>query len=168
MVVSPEIRVPAHLDPGFATGVVGEETINVKGLERHLPRHVKGEVRFDRASLAMYANDASMAMYANDASNFRQVPIGVVVPRTLDDLVATVVACSRYRAPVLSQGGTGRQALHLAEVMALARCADASPPSRPKPPLRRRAARVVLPLAGLIGAAALGVGAAAVTMGARS
>jgi FAD/FMN-containing dehydrogenase/Fe-S oxidoreductase len=96
MVVSPEIRVPAHPDPRFATGMVGEETINVKGLERHLRRHVKGEVRFDRASLAMYANDAS---------NFRQVPIGVVVPRTLDDVVATMVACSRYRAPVLSRGG---------------------------------------------------------------
>jgi Fe-S oxidoreductase len=68
----------------------------------------------------------------------------------------------------ISDAGTGRRPLHLAEVMALARSAQASPPSRPKPPLRRRAARVVLPLAGLIGAAALGVGAAAMTMGARS
>jgi hypothetical protein len=44
-------------------------------------------------------------MYANDASNFRQVPIGVVVPRTLDDVVETMRACARYRAPVLSRGG---------------------------------------------------------------
>ena len=44
-------------------------------------------------------------MYANDASNFRQVPIGVVIPRTLDDVVATMVACHRYRAPMLYRGG---------------------------------------------------------------
>ena len=53
-------------------------------------------MRFDRGSLAMYANDSS---------NFRQVPIGVVVPRTLDDVVATMRACHRYGAPVLSRGG---------------------------------------------------------------
>jgi hypothetical protein len=28
--------------------MVATETINVKGLERHLRRHVRGEVRFDR------------------------------------------------------------------------------------------------------------------------
>ena len=72
------------------------DKVNAKGLERHLRRHLRGEVRFDAGSLAMYANDAS---------NFRQVPIGVVVPRTLDDVVETVRACSRYRAPVLSRGG---------------------------------------------------------------
>ena len=77
-------------------GVRDIETVNAKGLERHLRRHVSGEVRFDAGSLAMYANDAS---------NFRQVPIGVVVPRTLDDVVETARACSRYRAPVLSRGG---------------------------------------------------------------
>ena len=70
--------VPAHGDLRFATGMVATETINVRGLERHLRRHVEGEVRFDRGSLAMYANDAS---------NYRQVPIGVVVPKTLDDVV---------------------------------------------------------------------------------
>lgn len=72
------------------------ETINVTGLERHLRRHVQGEVRFDRGSLAMYANDAS---------NFRQVPIGVVVPKTLDDVVETMKGCSKYRAPVTCRGG---------------------------------------------------------------
>ncbi|MDQ2791370.1 MAG: FAD-binding protein [Actinomycetota bacterium] len=70
--------------------------VNVKGLENHLRRHVSGEVRFDVGT---------RAMYASDASNYRQVPIGVVVPRTLDDVVATVDACHRYRAPVLSRGG---------------------------------------------------------------
>ena len=37
-------------------------------------------------------------MYANDASNYRQVPIGVVIPKTLDDIVATHRAARVRRA----------------------------------------------------------------------
>lgn len=73
------------------------ETVNVTGLESQLRRHVRGEVRFD---------DAAKAMCANDASNFRQASIGVVVPKTIDDVVETVRACHAYRAPVLCRGGT--------------------------------------------------------------
>jgi FAD/FMN-containing dehydrogenase/Fe-S oxidoreductase len=91
-----ELPIPARPDTRFAAGMTAVEKINIKGLQRHLRRHVSGEVRFDAGSLAMYASDAS---------NFRQVPIGVVVPRTLDDVVATMVACHRYRAPVLCRGG---------------------------------------------------------------
>ena len=90
------LTVPAHPDIRFSTGMVAADTVNVAGLERHLRRHVEGEVRFDKGSLAMYASDAS---------NFRQVPIGVVIPKTLDDVVATTVACHKYGAPVLSRGG---------------------------------------------------------------
>jgi FAD/FMN-containing dehydrogenase/Fe-S oxidoreductase len=57
---------------------------------------VKGEVRFD---------DGSRALYATDASNYRQVPIGVVVPRDEADVIATVAACRAHRAPVLARGG---------------------------------------------------------------
>src|SRR5690242_11410138 len=66
------------------------------GLAKALGRRVAGEVRFD---------DGSRALYATDASNYRQVPIGVVVPRTIDDVVATVATCREYGAPVLSRGG---------------------------------------------------------------
>jgi len=89
------LGLPARPGNRFATGTTAAG-VNVKGLERHLRRHVSGEVRFDAGS---------RAMYASDASNYRQVPIGVVVPHTLDDVVATVDACHRYRAPVLSRGG---------------------------------------------------------------
>jgi FAD/FMN-containing dehydrogenase/Fe-S oxidoreductase len=44
-------------------------------------------------------------MYAHDSSNFRQVPIGVVVPETLDDVVAAHRVCARYGAPILNRGG---------------------------------------------------------------
>ena len=48
---------------------------------------------------------AARATYSTDASNYRQVPIGVVVPRTIDDVVATVAACHRHGVPITSRGG---------------------------------------------------------------
>src|SRR6202165_4176332 len=64
-------------------------------LETDLRRVVKGEVRFDRGS---------RALYAADGSNYRQIPIGLVVPRDADDVVAAVEACRTYDAPVLARG----------------------------------------------------------------
>jgi FAD/FMN-containing dehydrogenase/Fe-S oxidoreductase len=57
---------------------------------------LRGEVRFD---------SGSRALYATDASNYRQVPIGVVIPRDADDVVAAIEICRRHRAPLLSRGG---------------------------------------------------------------
>jgi len=57
---------------------------------------VTGEVRFDRGT---------RAIYSADSSNYRQVPIGVVVPRTVEDMVATVRVCSEHGAPILARGG---------------------------------------------------------------
>ena len=67
-----------------------------RALEADLQSAIDGEVRFD---------DGSRALYATDASNYRQVPIGVVVPRSIDDVVATVRLAHRYDAPILSRGG---------------------------------------------------------------
>jgi FAD/FMN-containing dehydrogenase/Fe-S oxidoreductase len=47
----------------------------------------------------------SRALYATDLSAYRQVPIGVVVPRDADDVVAAVEACRAHGAPVLGRGG---------------------------------------------------------------
>lgn len=60
-----------------------------------LRRAITGEVRFD---------DGSRALYATDASNYRQVPIGVVLPRTIADVEATVALCREHGAPVLARG----------------------------------------------------------------
>jgi FAD/FMN-containing dehydrogenase/Fe-S oxidoreductase len=73
----------------------GLEEIDVAALERDLARDVEGEVRFDKLS---------RALYATDASNFRQPPIGVVIPKTLDDVVATHAACRAHGAPVVPRG----------------------------------------------------------------
>ncbi len=65
-------------------------------LAHELSERIAGEVRFD---------DGSRAAYSTDSSNYRQVPIGVVVPRTVDDVIATVDACRRHGAPITSRGG---------------------------------------------------------------
>jgi FAD/FMN-containing dehydrogenase/Fe-S oxidoreductase len=61
-----------------------------------LRRRVDGEVRFDAGS---------RAAYSTDASNFRQVPIGVVVPRNPEAAVEAVAVAREFGAPVLSRGG---------------------------------------------------------------
>ncbi|MGA7506035.1 MAG: FAD-linked oxidase C-terminal domain-containing protein [Candidatus Sulfotelmatobacter sp.] len=60
-----------------------------------LEAEIRGEVRFDRGS---------RALYATDGSNYRQVPIGVVLPRDADDVIATVALCRQFGAPVLCRG----------------------------------------------------------------
>src|SRR5260370_23970194 len=70
-------------------------------LEEELKRTLHGEVRFDRGS---------RALYATDGSNYRQIPIGLVVPRDDADVVAAVGACRKYGAPVLARGAGTRLA----------------------------------------------------------
>jgi FAD/FMN-containing dehydrogenase len=67
-----------------------------RALAADLARAIEGEVRFD---------DGARALYATDASNYRQVPIGVVVPRSVEDVIAAVGVCRRHGAPVLARGG---------------------------------------------------------------
>ena len=46
----------------------------------------------------------SRALYATDLSIYRQVPIGVVIPRDVDDVIATVAACRERGVPILGRG----------------------------------------------------------------
>ncbi|MHB8606619.1 MAG: FAD-binding oxidoreductase, partial [Thermoplasmatota archaeon] len=70
--------------------------IDVHALIKDLRATIEGDVKFDVGS---------RALYAADASNYRQIPIGVVIPRHAEDVVKTVEICRRYGAPVLSRGG---------------------------------------------------------------
>lgn len=65
-------------------------------IERELRSAVKGEVRFDRGS---------KALYATDASNYRQIPIGIVLPKSEEDIIRTTAICKKYNVPLLSRGG---------------------------------------------------------------
>jgi FAD/FMN-containing dehydrogenase/Fe-S oxidoreductase len=70
--------------------------LSAEPLESALRRHLRGEVRFD---------NGSRALYATDGSNYRQVPIGVVLPRDTDDVIAAIAICREHGAPVLCRGG---------------------------------------------------------------
>jgi FAD/FMN-containing dehydrogenase/Fe-S oxidoreductase len=65
-------------------------------LERALKRRVEGEVRF---------SDGDRALYSTDGSNYRQVPIGVVAPKSYEDVIETLAACRQFGAPVFGRGG---------------------------------------------------------------
>ncbi len=64
-------------------------------LQNALRGRIEGEVRFDGGSRALYATDHSI---------YRQVPIGVVIPRTEEDVIATVSACHERQVPILGRG----------------------------------------------------------------
>jgi FAD/FMN-containing dehydrogenase/Fe-S oxidoreductase len=70
--------------------------VDLAALQRDLSRRVDGEVRFDAGS---------QAAYSTDASNYRQVPIGVVVPRTVEAGAEAVGVCRLHSVPVVSRGG---------------------------------------------------------------
>ena len=72
-----------------------------EALARHLARTIEGEVRFDRVSRALYSTDASV---------YQIKPIGVVVPRSVADVVATVHAARRYGTSITARGGGTSQA----------------------------------------------------------
>ncbi|WP_448118792.1 FAD-binding and (Fe-S)-binding domain-containing protein [Pseudomonas serbica] len=54
---------------------------------------------------AVHFDDGHRVVFAHDASNYRQVPIGVVTPRTIEDFVRGVEICRRHNAPILTRGG---------------------------------------------------------------
>src|SRR5579863_3270773 len=66
------------------------------GLSEALRAQVRGDVRFD---------NSSRALYATDGSNYRQVPIGIVLPRDADDVLAAISICRDFGAPLLCRGG---------------------------------------------------------------
>ena len=73
-----------------ASGTENEE------LHRDLRARVAGEIRFD---------DGTRAAYSTDASNFRQVPIAVVVPYSVEAGAEAIAVCAQHQVPVLSRGG---------------------------------------------------------------
>jgi FAD/FMN-containing dehydrogenase/Fe-S oxidoreductase len=65
-------------------------------MQADLRRELVGEVRFDAGA---------RALYATDASNYRQAPLGVILPRTEQDVEAALRIARQHGAPVLSRGG---------------------------------------------------------------
>ena len=72
-----------------------EREIDADALAARLRAALTCEVKFDAGT---------RALYASDSSNYRQVPIGVVVPRALEDIVTAVAICREFDAPILMRG----------------------------------------------------------------
>ncbi len=62
----------------------------------HLRRNVAGEVLFDRADRGRYATDASI---------YQVEPLGVIVPKRIDDVAAALAIAREHGVPVLPRGG---------------------------------------------------------------
>jgi FAD/FMN-containing dehydrogenase/Fe-S oxidoreductase len=75
--------------------------IDVTALCRELERAIEGEVRVDAISRALYATDASV---------YEIMPLGVVLPRSREDVVRIVKLCRKYRCPLTMRGGGTSQA----------------------------------------------------------
>ncbi len=67
-----------------------------RALEADMERALGASVEFDAQA---------KALYATDASNYRQVPIGVVYPRSRDEAVEAVRICREHEAPIVARGG---------------------------------------------------------------
>src|SRR5262245_43024810 len=67
-----------------------------QALARHLRKHVAGEVRFDPTARKLYSTDASI---------YQVEPAGVVIPRTPEDVIATVQVAGEMRVPITARGG---------------------------------------------------------------
>jgi FAD/FMN-containing dehydrogenase/Fe-S oxidoreductase len=89
-------KVPATVRPGVGGTKERVDAVDIGHLKRRLEDTVRGEVRFDAGT---------RAIYANDSSNFRQVPLGVVLPKTVEDIVETHRACAEFGAPIVNRGG---------------------------------------------------------------
>src|SRR5258708_38281967 len=85
--------MPTHAELAHASKTAD---VDAAALAEALRSQIQGEVRFDRGT---------RALYATDGSNYRQVPIGVVLPRDADDVLATVALCRQFGAPLLCRGG---------------------------------------------------------------
>src|SRR5947207_12989936 len=65
-------------------------------LARHLRKHVQGEVRLDATARRLYSTDASI---------YQIEPLGVVIPRTVEDIHVTVQIATEMRVPITARGG---------------------------------------------------------------
>ncbi len=88
-------------EPGLPIREIEVHTIDGDTLRRDLERLLEGEVRFDKVSRALYSTDASV---------YQIEPLGIVVPRSREDLIRLVQICARHRCPLTMRGGGTSQA----------------------------------------------------------
>ena len=72
------------------------ETESIQEVIQELGRSLSGEVRFD---------ELSKQLYATDASDFQKTPVGIVIPKSVDDICATIEIAGRHNIPIIPRGG---------------------------------------------------------------
>ncbi|MGH9629963.1 MAG: FAD-binding and (Fe-S)-binding domain-containing protein [Bryobacteraceae bacterium] len=77
------------------------QLVDVESMRRELESQIQGEVRFDKVSRALYSTDASV---------YQMEPLGVLVVKSREDVIAAVRICERYRCPLTLRGGGTSQA----------------------------------------------------------
>ena len=87
--------------PGIPIRETDTPPIDRDALRRDLEQHLEGEVRFDSVSRGLYSTDASV---------YQIEPLGIVVPRSREDLVRLVRICAQHRCPLTMRGGGTSQA----------------------------------------------------------
>ena len=75
--------------------------LSLPELQRELTTTIAGEIRFDAVSRALYSTDASV---------YQIEPIGVVLPRSRDELRRLIQLCARLKCPITMRGGGTSQA----------------------------------------------------------
>ena len=100
--IEPAAIKPAAQKPAAAAAAGFDHNgLDRAALKAELERAISGEVRFD---------DLSRALYSTDASVYQIRPIGVVIPKTREDIVRIVEICRRFRCPITMRGGGTSQA----------------------------------------------------------
>ena len=90
------MKVPAKTAPEFRMRPVASRTTSTSAAS---------STHLARPSRARSASPGDRGLYSATGANYRQLPIGVVIPKSLDDVIATVAACREHGAPLLSRGG---------------------------------------------------------------
>jgi FAD/FMN-containing dehydrogenase len=70
---------------------IAKPAVDAAALREELTRAIAGEVRFERLDRAIYSTDASV---------YQIVPVGIVLPKTADDVSATLRICARHGVPI--------------------------------------------------------------------
>ena len=91
--IHPKLR--ERYDPHDPLSPDGIEDLDRAALERDLREAMRGEVLFDAGH---------RAIYSHDSSNYRQPPVGVVLPEDADDVEAAMSVCRSHGAPVVPRG----------------------------------------------------------------
>ena len=77
------------------------KVIQAGTLRRQLEEQISGEVRFDAVSRALYSTDASV---------YQMHPLGVVIPKSREDILRTVNLARAHGVSITARGGGTSQA----------------------------------------------------------